>query len=517
MIDTIVLRFHDIGLGGAHSRLAEWLNRAHTRTGKTVTMTAEEGEPHAVSAQIMHRTTLHYHDTGNVQQVAHFNELKSSHYSIAYKIDIIRQFVEINISIPKYVFGTNILHYNRPATDKKFSTAHHAELRINLKESYKRLFAFLNKFFSTEFGSIAIDAKQVEINRLDICYNQMFDSKEDALDYLNHLRKLKKKNARDSTNYSREWKTSIVYKTQRYSFKVYHKGSEFAKNDAKKLREINERGQHKFTFNVPYYQEFADRILRYEMTFRNTQLSYLYMNHLFRADCDLWQSAVKLYTKAKTKKADAESFMTFRKGLELHEKKAIDYVNATINKTKGFYLAVDSRSMRFDEDTSHERFAQWPGKKETFDRYSAFSPELWGLMCNQFLTVLDEYKLKVHEDHHSILRKAEAHNKKILSDRKKLLGFGIDKKSSRFKELGQTITLSKLKIILQMLETHTFEEIADSEVFARNTWWRHRKTLDQLGLTQVSQLSIAVRADMNLKSYNTELLFNSSKFVNLSF
>jgi hypothetical protein len=347
----------------------------------------------------------------------------------------------------------------------------------------------------------------------------VFDTKEDAIDYLNHCKKLKKKNARDTTNYSRgrHWKTSLSYVTDRYSFKIYHKGSEFAKNDAKKLTEINLSGNHKFRFPITYYQSFADRILRYEMTFRGSQMSYLYMNNIFRSTCYIWEAGVELYKKAKqSKQKGFDSFMQFRKGLERDERALLDYVNNTISKTKHFYLAVDSRSARFDEETQPDKITQG-AKPERFDYYSPFSPELWGLLSAQFLKILDEFKLEVRQDHHSILSKADAHNKKVLSDREKLLNLGIDKKSERYKGVGDTITMSKLKIILQMLETMSFEEIADSNVFARNTWWRHRKLLKSLGLQESSQLSIAVRAEQNLKAYNTEVLFNSSKFINLSF
>jgi hypothetical protein len=521
MIDTIVLRFHKIGALEPHNRLAEWLNRTHTKTGKTITMTPASDDVVPVSVQKLHRTTLHYHDTGNVQQVAHFNEIKSSHYTIAYKVDIIKNFVEINLSIPKYIFGTNILLFNRPVSSKRFNYVTHSELEPNLREAYKRLFTFLNKFFMTEFGSIELNFQLLEINRIDICYNQLFDSKEDAIDYLTQLRKLKKKNARDTTNYSRgrHWKTSITYVTDRYSFKVYHKGAEFKKNDGPKLFKINEEGRHSFIFPIAYYQSFADKILRYEMTFRNTQMNYLYMQNIFRADCHIWQAGKRLYNKFKQAKAKEDTFMKFRKTLEPHEQDAIGYVNDFISKAKKYYLEVDSKSRRFDDETNPDKYQRHVSgsKTEYFDRKSLFSPELWDLMCAQFLKTLGEFKLDVRSDDASILGRALAHNAKIISDRKKLEFLEIGKNDERYKELGQTITISKLKIILKMLETQTFEEIADSNVFARATWHRHRVMLKELGLAETSQLSVAMRADVNLKSYNTEVLFNSSKFVNLSF
>lgn len=514
MIDTVELRFHDIT--GAHNRLAEFLNRNYSGTGKTVTMSPGTDEPPSVTAQVLHRKYIHFHDSGNVHQVAHFNELKSSHYTIAYKIDTLREFILINLSIPKYVFGTNIIHYNRPVTDKAFSTAHHSELKRNLKESYKRLYHFLGKFFALEFGEIEIDYQLVEVSRIDICYNQMFDSKDASLDYLNQLRKLKKKYARDASNYSRDWKTSIVYKTDRYSFKVYHKGTEFAKNDAKNLRELNEAG--KSSFDVAYYQRFADRILRYEMTFRNSHMSYLYMAKLFRKDCHIWEAGVKLWKKAKQKKSSgADSYMTFRKGLTIEEKKLIDYVNGIVSKNKKFYLNGNTASDTYDLETDLYTWAHWPTRRERFDGAATLSPELWSVLSKAFLTNLGEFQLAVHEDSHSVMKKFEVHNARVLDDRKKYLALGLDKKSPRYKELGEVFYLSAVRSLLEMLETKTFEEIEESQVFNRTTWWRWRKVLAEFGVTQNHQLSVAVRSDMDLQAYNTELLFNSSKFVQLAF
>jgi hypothetical protein len=519
MIDTIVLRFHEIGHFGAHERLAEFLNRQHTKTGKTVTMSPATANPTPVAVQQMFQTTLHYHDTGKVHHVAHFNELKSSHYTIAYKIDLDKNFVEINLSVPKYIFGTNILHYNRTSRSKNYFAAKHCELEVNLEESYKRLFNFLEKFFAQQFGTIELDYRLIEINRLDICYNQVFNCKDDALQYLNELKKLRKTNVRDSSNYSRGWKTSIVYKTQRYSFKVYHKGAEFKKNDAKKLFKINQDGKHKFIFPIEYYQRFADKILRYEMTLRHTQMSYLYMHKIFRADCYIWQAGLDLYKQDKQKKgnADLDAWRTFRAGLNEDEKKLLSYVNERVNKTKHFFLDVDSRSLRFDAETNERHVLRPQDKPEHFDYHGPFSRELWRLLTKQFLKVLDEYKLSARTDHTSLLAKVEAHNARVTSDRQKYLSLGGLKNSPRYEDLGSTVSESKIRLILQLLETQTFEEIADSNIFSRKTWYNHRKTLEQFGLAQTSRLSIAIRGNMDLRAYNSELEFNSSKFINLSF
>ena len=110
MIDTVEFRVHDLK---KHLRVAQWLDRHYAKSGKTVSIVEGE-DPFTVEQKVNFRTRLRYHDTGNEHTVAHFNQLRSDHYTIAYKIDYIRDFIAFNVSIPKYIYGTNILLYNRP-------------------------------------------------------------------------------------------------------------------------------------------------------------------------------------------------------------------------------------------------------------------------------------------------------------------------------------------------------------------------------------------------------------------
>lgn len=64
-----------------------------------------------------------------------------------------------------------------------------------------------------------------------------------------------------------------MYVTKNYSFKVYHKGTEFLKHDYKQLSKRNP-----LNLDLGKLQRQADCILRYEMTFRNKMFTYL-TNH----------------------------------------------------------------------------------------------------------------------------------------------------------------------------------------------------------------------------------------------
>ena len=514
VIDTVEFRIHDLQL---HFHLGEFLDRGHLRQGKSVTMSVDEGTGEITHAQkLVNRRYLHLFDTGKTMQVAHFNELKSSHYTIAYRIDYLADFISFNVSVPKYAFGTNILHYNTPPGARDFQAWNHSELSTNLAEVYPRLIAFLRKFFLAEFGEIRIMESFVEICRLDLCYNQMFANKDDALGYLDQLKKLRKKGSRDGSNSSRDWRTSLMYKTKRWSFKIYHKGSEFEKNDAKKLNELNEK--QNAAFDVPYYQAFADRILRYEMTFRKSYMSYLYMNKIFRKNCHIWKSGVKLWQTAKNKKANPEAYLAFRRGLENDDKKAIDYVNNFINKSKQFYMSGKHLDKDFDRQTDEYAFNHPDDKNSRFYVPAKFSRALVDVMAAEFLRVLGEYHLELQQNTSSILGRLQRRNADIQSDRTKLKVLEIDTESETYKGTGRKISEAKIRLILSMLEAgQTFEDIGNSGLFSARTWYNYRKDLEALGVTSNNLLALALPVSFDLREYNTELLHNVRKFVQLTF
>src|SRR5262249_16907202 len=157
-----------------------------------------------------------------------------------------------------------------------------------------KLETFLKTFFKTEFLFCPVDWKDVEVNRIDVCFNQMFPTRKEALKYLEYQKRLKKKYARDEAGVLREYATSLMYVTKRYSAKIYHKGSEYEKNDQKEHLKINQEKGREY-FNTSEYQGLSDRMLRYELTIRNTMLNYLHKRYLFRTKCPYFRANLKEY------------------------------------------------------------------------------------------------------------------------------------------------------------------------------------------------------------------------------
>ena len=56
---------------------------------------------------------------------------------------------------------------------------------------------FIDCFLRNEFCLDKIDYKDVEINRMDVCFNQVFQSNEAALLYLKYQKRITKKHSRE--------------------------------------------------------------------------------------------------------------------------------------------------------------------------------------------------------------------------------------------------------------------------------------------------------------------------------
>ena len=116
------------------------------------------------------------------------------------------------------------------------------------KNLHAQLLNFLKYFFKIEFGvneanqdgevSYPLDWSKVLIERVDICFNQYHKDKSSAMNYLDMIRKIHKPNTNEKS-YIQNWQSSIVYKTDLFYFKIYHKGEEFSRNDSKRLLKHN--------------------------------------------------------------------------------------------------------------------------------------------------------------------------------------------------------------------------------------------------------------------------------------
>lgn len=108
------------------------------------------------------------------------------------------------------------------------------------------------------------------VYRIDVCYNWLFDSHDEALyamDFIQRIDYPRKKKYR--------WDTSVMYTGTAYTVKFYLKGDEFLKHDFKELPEDR----------AYFLQQWAKRILRYEVGLRRIYLAdFFELKNVFVSD-----------------------------------------------------------------------------------------------------------------------------------------------------------------------------------------------------------------------------------------
>jgi hypothetical protein len=175
--------------------------------------------------------------------------MKTPSYSYNIHYRIYDERVEIEFSLPKYFYGTNI-----------FELRSHSN-RANPIQIYDALMLGTKIFFEEMFFNVRMDWGAIEILRWDYCYNQVFDTKKQSLEALKYI-KLKHQSKGDKLSFE----TGFVELTKSNYLKIYHKGEEFIKHDMYKVDSPN----------IEKYAEISQRILRYEKKMTPKNVAYFW-------------------------------------------------------------------------------------------------------------------------------------------------------------------------------------------------------------------------------------------------
>ena len=304
MIDTVVFRLYDLK---EHAAIVELIKNLRNGQGKIDEFIPKED---------VKKDTVHlqrYVDFFKQKTFTWYNakiHSRSSQRDLTVRIKETLDYIEFNFSLPKYLYGHNVAQFVRDMHSKSFSFSHNS-FKENARELYNRLIKEIQYFFITMFDAniadyetgeidVPLDWSKVEFRRIDLCFNQFFDNETECLKYLDLMKRIKKKGLRETT-WQSQYMGGLAYKTDLFYFKIYHKGSEFKKNDSKALERINKLRRKK-VYDVEHLQKTANRILRYEMEFKAATLNYIHKKETFRKTCLKWKKSKKLY-KALRRKA----------------------------------------------------------------------------------------------------------------------------------------------------------------------------------------------------------------------
>lgn len=498
MIDTVVLRLHGLE---KYDWVIKDINLKYNNgyTLKSATISNEDiqqvrKEGFKTERQII--DVLQMRKTGEfllkTQATKHVNN--SHHYAFTSFIDYTKNYIEFNFSIPKYIYGSNVLMFIEHFTDPSFQYFNASTLEHNIKKCPELFFSLIETFLKVEF-LFTVDPTDVEINRVDVCFNQVFRSKDDALKYLEYQKRLRKKYAREEEGVMREYATSLMYVTKRYSAKIYHKGSEYAKHDAKEHEKYN-RDKGKEYFNIEKFQLLADKTLRYELTIRNQYLNYLFKQHIFRKNCAHFKINYRNYLrienaiqrndriaqkagKLSDKEKEAYLLANPYERISKNDRETYKHVSRLLSKKTHFMLETDFSTDQYNYKTVNY----------TCDE-AKFSKSLLALCLNKLVEFIQDFQIKELPAEESVREAIIKHN------------------AYSKQELPKS---EMLQFYDQLLKYGSFKEAGKYSGCSRATMYRYKERFKKIGITErhlkpVENYSIP-EAPLDMKEYHSFLTY----------
>lgn len=525
MIDTIVLRIHNLNKNREIVELLRAKGKGTTlydiKNPHREYFDSDTGLIYDKQEDFMQIKAMEYGDTGKTQIFYKDKILTSSHYYLGYQIRSDRDYIEFNFSIPKFIYGTNLVqfvpHYNE--NTRYYSRSEIEDLKSIQNLTYDRLISFIKTFlknyFQTAYHFGGIDLNDVEINRLDICFNQHFNSKKEALKYLEFQKKIKKKYIRETSNNKIDWGTSIFLTTDRYSAKIYHKGSEYnSKDGERKHHEKINKTKKKEIFKIENkydkdghlisegLQSYSDRILRYEISFRNSMMSHLYRKKIFARTCSMFKQMktdhkeVDLVQKKCDRLLAKKVANPLKEFKELSNEKKINYkiYKSIMNKTVSFRLKVSEDTKKANSTIQGMKYSKNYGASLPLE--TRFSRLLLDDMFKYFNSFLRQFKVEVKENVSNAGKRVAQYNQDVEAFNQYIADDVIDKAKSK-------INPTKINQIILLLQTNSLDELVKNRIISRATKYNYINKLKEIGLkaNQLAVDEIQVQTTLDFTGY----------------
>ncbi|UAB75151.1 phage/plasmid replication protein [Mesoflavibacter sp. SCSIO 43206] len=414
--------------------------------------------------------------------------LDSSNYNVVFDMLSSQDKIKFSLSIPKYLYGHSIAQFvpniNSPkfyqSADRLTSPFFQATIIQHRITSFIMGFLKdLSYLFSIPYQG---DPQDIEIRRLDFCYNQFFRSKNEALEFLSAQKKIISKNKRKSA-FSKSEDTSLYYRNSKrtYLFKIYHKGSEFSKqgdSDLKRLLKLNEdyfvRNYDKLFeeigslkdllssdyehrsiesyFNIykvsvhkginvkfckafesfmPYKCFFlldeANKILRYEMNFTTTYISTIYKKEIYCKDSIDYKKLKVNYKRVQQyynhlNKGNISKSNQIKRRYNITNQCISEYdaFKSHIESKNNFYLRVPEDVLKSEKAFNKvNRLFKVKGRLRINSfKEALLSDKLLEKMIDLFFAEIDQFQIKRIENPMSVLDKLDKYNKNVIERQK---------------------------------------------------------------------------------------------------
>lgn len=371
--------------------------------------------------------TMVFGDTGNHLPVSYRSNfyVPSSHYTISYTFSPAKLSFSFNLSIPKEVYGSNVLQF----------VTGHTETAEGI---FRKLIDWFISFFQKYFPE-AISLYDVRLFRVDLCFNQLFNSKDDALAYLAEQKKFVPQ-YNSKGNSAVPYNTGIYYVTRGYTFKIYHKGSEFKKNEYNDILAVD----NPLSLPLNLLQDGADRMLRYEIEYRSAYFNKMLTAFLYPFDTENFiphfmnNPIVKLLRT-------------------LREYGYQDELKMYKTKSKQVYLKADV-SIKNISQFVHEGIVP-------------FCFEMLEIMKTNFWLKMEDWQVASGFSYVRFNQKVAEYEKR----QSVLAPYGVNKVQKR-----KTVDKARMAMIASMIQGGTFFELKNK--VSKHVWYRIKRDFKTLGV-----------------------------------
>ena len=411
----------------------------------------------------------------------------SSENSVTFTINENAGYIDFEFSIPKYLYGHSLAEFVPQGGSKLANNNYFDRQKMSFqkKHLFKRLVRLIDRFNTDlcqffELEEIP-EMKYIEVRRIDLCYNQRFKTKSDALQYLENQKKLKTVQNRKNAEVSQDYNTSFSYlkRSGAYS-KVYHKGSEYSqtKGDLKKHLDLNkifiEENLHTFSkqfqdgfrqyrneiymyytnkgkgiktqfalehkeeiqalikyinwhlpYDIPFLKKEMDKILRYEISMSSKSLSYLYKNRVFRRQCKFHLDAKEVY---KAVKSNYEKALDHQKKVSKREVRIYRDFHKWSNRTISLMLDVDpfhahllrSGKEDFNPNTGEYKIQSYSYKYTILSNRETgqFNYKMLSVLFAEFISFFEHFQIEKIDTYETFRAKVYDYNEKAKENLK---------------------------------------------------------------------------------------------------
>jgi hypothetical protein len=455
--------------------------------------------------------------------------IPSSSRYINYTWDKLKDKISFEFSIPKAIYGTNIFQFVNHRMDlfTPFCLSESVVIKNQIKKTHRRLIHFIKKFLLNHCLYHVVTEKDyrikkrednqyhlismqdIEISRLDFCFNRIFLSKKNCLDYLELLKAVHKKGQRNAVNKSRfGYDTSIYLVGRYYTLKIYHKGSEFnhirnGESDKKGLININKAKGYE-EYNIDKLQSFADRTLRYEVEYKKPGMNYIYKRNIYKSKDNEYKKIKKLALKydaiqakidrlTEAKKFSSKlnlyliklGYNSYNEAMTMllqdlkkysHEK---EFYEKSQTQSSDFCLDISAQEADCAEYVMDDELDNFHRKCFIFSKNALFSSQLVQYIGLHFLKFINEFTLKT-------LNESIFNSEMIIKT--------IEKRNIELKSKGlKGINLSLgFKEFIRLLDIKSIDEIKESKMYERTTLYRYKKQLESIGYVRQSLMEWSI-------------------------